>query len=555
MTAAPDIFLSYNREDQVIAQRFAEAFEAAGLSVWWDVTLRSGEAYDRVTEEALRTAKAVVVLWSPRSVDSRWVRAEASIADENGTLVPATIDPCQLPVMFRLTQTADLSSWRGEGGDPTWQAFLGDVQRMAGRGSDRAETKPSAVPLLASAPNGAPSVVAVLPCRHHADDKEMEVLAQELTEEITRELATNRYLEVIAAGTMAAWRGKAINHRALGQELDARYLVEAKIQQSGADVRLTLELIDPGKGRMLWSQRVARNRDEIIAAPEKFALAAAAELGRRIMQMEVTRAMSGVGPFSAWDHLFRSMAYVGRGGMDYVSMCIEESRQAVDAAPDLGLAHSNFALALGGLVISGIKELDDELSREIRAHITRATQLDGEDPAVMSGLGVAYTAVGDGETALRFARRALEVDSGPARAYDMLGIALLELGRTAEAITAFTQEERHSSYFGVRHAVPALLAICYLLEDQSDKADEALDQSLAHFPDYGVALKWKAIAAAQRGDEQVALVFVRRLREVEPQMSIDQHVRQIVRNPNIAERTREHVAALRRLWDATEIDT
>ncbi len=49
-----DIFLSYNRDDQAVARRFAEAFEAHGLSVWWDVTLRSGEAYDQVTEKALR---------------------------------------------------------------------------------------------------------------------------------------------------------------------------------------------------------------------------------------------------------------------------------------------------------------------------------------------------------------------------------------------------------------------------------------------------------------------------------------------------------------------
>ena len=80
-----DIFLSYNREDQAVAKRFADAFAAEGLNVWWDATLRSGEAYDEVTEAALRGAKAVVVLWSPRSVVSRWVRAEATIADRNKT--------------------------------------------------------------------------------------------------------------------------------------------------------------------------------------------------------------------------------------------------------------------------------------------------------------------------------------------------------------------------------------------------------------------------------------------------------------------------------------
>ena len=76
----PDIFLSYNREDQGVARRFAEAFEAQGFDVWWDLALRSGESYDQVTEQALSDAKAVVVLWSPRSVGSEWVRAEATQA-------------------------------------------------------------------------------------------------------------------------------------------------------------------------------------------------------------------------------------------------------------------------------------------------------------------------------------------------------------------------------------------------------------------------------------------------------------------------------------------
>jgi len=77
----PDVFLSYNREDQARAKLFADAFAAQGLSVWWDVGLRTGEAYDEVTETALRSAKAVVVLWSKKSVQSRWVRAEATLAD------------------------------------------------------------------------------------------------------------------------------------------------------------------------------------------------------------------------------------------------------------------------------------------------------------------------------------------------------------------------------------------------------------------------------------------------------------------------------------------
>jgi hypothetical protein len=128
-----DIFLSYNREDQARAKMFAQGFEAQGLTVWWDTALRSGEAYDEVTEAALRAARPVVVLWSPRSVVSRWVRAEATIADRCKTLVPVTIEPCERPIMFELTQTAELSHWRGDAADKAWLAFLDDVRRRAQR--------------------------------------------------------------------------------------------------------------------------------------------------------------------------------------------------------------------------------------------------------------------------------------------------------------------------------------------------------------------------------------------------------------------------------------
>lgn len=80
MATAPDIFLSYSRSDAAFARRFADAFGAAGFAVWWDHQLTAGDTYDEVTEAALRGARAVVVLWSPVSVTSRWVRSEAAIA-------------------------------------------------------------------------------------------------------------------------------------------------------------------------------------------------------------------------------------------------------------------------------------------------------------------------------------------------------------------------------------------------------------------------------------------------------------------------------------------
>ncbi|HYP79106.1 MAG TPA: toll/interleukin-1 receptor domain-containing protein, partial [Steroidobacteraceae bacterium] len=143
----PDVFLSYSREDQVVARRFADALEREGFSVWWDQTLSVGDAYDKVTERALGEARAVLVLWSKRSVDSRWVRAEATMADRNGRLVPVMIEPCNRPIMFELTQTADLSHWDGAAGDPAWQSLLGSIRRfVGGQGNAAQAASPDAMP-------------------------------------------------------------------------------------------------------------------------------------------------------------------------------------------------------------------------------------------------------------------------------------------------------------------------------------------------------------------------------------------------------------------------
>ena len=77
-----------------MARLFAESFAEEGLKVWWDAVLHSGETFDEVIERNLRAAKAVVVLWSPQSVISRWVRAEATQADRANKLVPVIIEPC-----------------------------------------------------------------------------------------------------------------------------------------------------------------------------------------------------------------------------------------------------------------------------------------------------------------------------------------------------------------------------------------------------------------------------------------------------------------------------
>jgi hypothetical protein len=141
--SGPDIFISYSREERSAARHFAECFTNEGFAVWWDAALRSGETFDEVIERELRAAKAVVVLWSPRSVASRWVRAEATLADRANKLVPVIIESCSLPIIFELTQAADMANWTGDTADNRWQMLVSDLRRLIDPEGDAATPRPT----------------------------------------------------------------------------------------------------------------------------------------------------------------------------------------------------------------------------------------------------------------------------------------------------------------------------------------------------------------------------------------------------------------------------
>lgn len=109
------IFISYSHADRGIAEQLANALNALGQEVFWDRwDIQPGDSLiQKIYSEGLGQAKGFVVLLSPDSVSSKWVKEELDVATlrriEGVTrVIPALIGDVQPPVALRHLLYVDL---------------------------------------------------------------------------------------------------------------------------------------------------------------------------------------------------------------------------------------------------------------------------------------------------------------------------------------------------------------------------------------------------------------------------------------------------------------
>jgi TolB-like protein/Tfp pilus assembly protein PilF len=553
----PDIFLSYNREDAATAKRFADAFAAEGLNVWWDATLRSGEAYDEVTEAALRGAKAVVVLWSPRSVVSRWVRAEATIADRCKTLVPVTIEACERPIMFELTQTAELSHWTGDAGDRAWLAFLGDVRSFVGKDRPAPQQTqahpPTGVPPVAPGKAGEPPSLAVLPFTNRSGLAEDEVFALGMVEDLIEALSQGVSLRVISSSATARFRDGAVpDLDRMARQLGVRYLLEGNLRRVGENVRVTAQLVEAQNGAVQWTQRFDRPLVELAALQEDLVVEVAAGLDAQVNRVEMERALKKPDDLTAWEAVMRSNAAYQQLNADHAERALDEARRAVLIAPDYGLAYASLALAES---VAHIYLLEDDAPggrASIRAHAEKAIALEPNNALVLGYAASALVHLGLPHEAMHPAARAVQLSPGGSYGHYARAVACLMLNRYDEALDHIEAEMRampgsHRIYWSLGWKGNGLIRA-----GRWGEARATFDQAIALNPSATSSIVSNVLVSGHLDQLEDACAFMQQTRAIEPDATLSQWERRVsywhTANPILP----ELLMHLRNAWAATE---
>lgn len=109
------LFLSYASQDKDFAARLSSALRRAGASVWMDqFELQVGDSISEQVTKAISASDFLVVLLSPSSVNSQWVRKELSTAlaleihARDITVIPVVIEDCDVPAELATKHVIDL---------------------------------------------------------------------------------------------------------------------------------------------------------------------------------------------------------------------------------------------------------------------------------------------------------------------------------------------------------------------------------------------------------------------------------------------------------------
>ena len=181
--------------------------------------------------------------------------------------------------------------------------------------------------------------VAVLPFKYSGGNAELTALADGLTEDIVTGLSRFSYLRVIARGSTARYAGEAVDVRAAGKELGARYVMEGSLRQAGTKLRLTVQLVDATSGAHLWAETYLRSFDPeaIFELQDELVPRIVATVAdtRGVLCHTMSEALRNKAPdqLSPYEAVLRSFAYLQRVEAAEHALARAALERAVEQAP------------------------------------------------------------------------------------------------------------------------------------------------------------------------------------------------------------------------------
>jgi adenylate cyclase len=515
-----DVFVSYARSDKARVAPLVAAIEAKGWSVWWDPEITPGQEFDDQIEAEIDAAGAVLVVWTPDSVASRWVRGEAREAAERGILVPVRFEQARLPMDVRAIHTTDLDGWNEDPASPPAQEFMRALGSMIARTQASQSAKAGIASTSASsAKDTARFTICVLPFTNMSGDPEQEYFSDGITEDIITDLSKISALAVSSRNSAFMYKDKHVDIQKVARELKVSHVLEGSVRKAGGRVRISAQLIDGASNNHVWAERYDRDSSDIFALQDEISQAIVKALKLRLLPEE-KKAIERRGTDNAEAHnlyLMARQSYVT--GQEYdvrgAEAIVRLSARATEIDPRyaqawalMAIGHTKLREAQGGRSDDGMVAVERALALDqnlAEAHAVKAQILLQDGDADAAAAEVASALVLDPES--------YEVNRSAGR-------LSYQLHRHEDAIRFY---EKATTLMEADINSASMLTSCYTALGNVAGARRAAQQALkraettlVHDPNNSLVTGYSAYALAALGEGERAKTRMNRALLIDP---------------------------------------
>ena len=363
--------------------------------------------------------------------------------------------------------------------------------------------------------------IVVLPFANIGGDPEQEHFVDGVTESLTTDLSRIRGAYVVARNTAFAYKGKRLDMKTIGRELNVRYVLEGSVQRGGNRMRVNVQLIDAETGNHLWAERFDKPLADLFDMQDEIVARLAGSLNAQLVAAEARRAEQAPKPDSI-DLNFQGLACFNKGvtpdnlarARSFFDRALAADPGNVDALIGSGLVdliegalsfvadpNAAFAAAEAKLTkaLSSVRDhalghtwlgLVDILTKRAAEGIAEceyALALDRNLAQAHALIGQGKIFIGRAEETEAHVAEALRLSPRDTWAYacmNMVGLAKLHLGSYEQAVAWFRRSKEAnrnfpSAYFNMAGALAHLGRV--------DEANSAVQTGLALNPAYTVS--------------------------------------------------------------------
>jgi len=277
--------------------------------------------------------------------------------------------------------------------------------------------------------------IAVLPFANPSKDQNVEYLSDGISEALINSLTELRQLRVVARSTAFRYKGKEVDPKAVGRELNVQAVLMGRVRQLGDTLNIQVDLVDATTGAQIWGKEYERKVLDVLAVKQAIAREITEKLRVRLSdedQKQLVRRDTTNG--EAYQFYLKGRYYWNKRTAENIKKAVEQFQNAANKDPSYALAYAGLAdCYLVSEEYSG-KPARDTIPKA-KAFAERALELDDSLVEARTSLAFVNLKLWQWEEADRQFKRTIELNPNYPTAHFWYSIYLRDMGRFDEALT------------------------------------------------------------------------------------------------------------------------